>query len=192
MKLRRMDIVFVSLVVMLVVVVIAQFLDNRKLKFQIEMHSENIQALEEERADLNADFTSLQNDSELEILKLMNDLELEEDRYLLLEESFDSIEVLLHEVEETVLPYVAAQPFLDQHGLSADDLILNFKANQDEIIGHEGVLGGTMQFIQVWVLNERWVFARFEDGHYGGYGIYEYAINGDDIQWSRVVEATDK
>ena len=51
-----------------------------------------------------------------------------------------------------------------------------------ELIRHPGVLGGTMGFCvpeNVHVLDERWVYADFEDGHIGGHGIFAYKVQPD-------------
>lgn len=46
-----------------------------------------------------------------------------------------------------------------------------------ELIPEEGVLGGTMQFIETEILNERFIWAEFEDGHINGQAIYEYRLS---------------
>jgi hypothetical protein len=51
-----------------------------------------------------------------------------------------------------------------------------------EVIPHEGVLGGRMGFYSaqgIHVLDESWVFAKFEDGHIQGRGLFRYAIQAD-------------
>lgn len=59
----------------------------------------------------------------------------------------------------------------------------------NEVIGFEGVLGGTMQFREIRLLNDKWVFADFDDGHIGGAGIYAYEITEDkQILWTVVEE----
>ena len=41
----------------------------------------------------------------------------------------------------------------------------------------------------IFVLNDRWVYAEFEDGHVGGSGIFEFHVEpGGKIQW-KVVKA---
>jgi hypothetical protein len=61
-----------------------------------------------------------------------------------------------------------------------------------KLIPYEGVLGGTMGFYdstQIHVLNDRWVYAYFEDGHVSGYGLFEYSIgDSGQIEWKRVKE----
>ena len=55
-----------------------------------------------------------------------------------------------------------------------------------ELIGIPGGLGGTMRFYApaVALLNSRWVFARFDDGHSEGSCLLEYHVAKDGtIQW---------
>ncbi|HSP12286.1 MAG TPA: hypothetical protein VLO29_07145 [Salegentibacter sp.] len=46
-----------------------------------------------------------------------------------------------------------------------------------KLIPEAGVLGGTMQFIDTEILNERFIWAEFEDGHINGQAIYEYRLS---------------
>ena len=69
-------------------------------------------------------------------------------------------------------------------------------ASHPELIPFPGVLGGTMGFYdstQIPVLNDRWVYAYFEDGHISGYGLFEYSVasNGR-IRWKRVSAYLDE
>lgn len=41
----------------------------------------------------------------------------------------------------------------------------------------EGVLGGTMNFLKIQLLGNRWVIADYSDGHIQGRSIYEYRMN---------------
>lgn len=36
-----------------------------------------------------------------------------------------------------------------------------------------------MFFTKAFILNDTWVYARFEDGHIQGYGIFEYTVEKD-------------
>jgi len=63
-----------------------------------------------------------------------------------------------------------------------------------ELIPYKGVLGGTMDFYEreVWILNKKWVFAYFEDGHYGGYLLLEYNVTDDGkILWKVITDMKD-
>ncbi len=60
--------------------------------------------------------------------------------------------------------------------------------SRPDLIRYQGVLGGTMGFHDennIHVLNHRWVYAKFDDGHIAGEMLLEYAIseNGK-IKWS--------
>ena len=60
-----------------------------------------------------------------------------------------------------------------------------------EVIPQPGVLGGRMWFpsdSDIWVLNARTVFARFEDGHITGSGVFEFTVNPDSsITWRELL-----
>jgi hypothetical protein len=69
---------------------------------------------------------------------------------------------------------------------------------QDDLVAHpeliqiQGVMGGTMRFYasQIALLNTRWGFARFDDGHIEGTCLLEYHVAPDStIQW-KVLETT--
>jgi len=62
-------------------------------------------------------------------------------------------------------------------------------AEKPEMIGFDGVLGGTMFFWSIHLLNDQWVYAEFEDGHIDGSGIYEYTIDENGmITWKNICE----
>jgi len=68
--------------------------------------------------------------------------------------------------------------------------IVNDLASHPEIINEEGVVGGTMGFYDksgIVILNERWVYAPYDDGHIIGYLIAEYSIaEGGKIKWQLI------
>jgi hypothetical protein len=63
-----------------------------------------------------------------------------------------------------------------------------------EVISHPGVLGGSMGFYakDIHILNKEWVYARFDDGHIGGSGVFAFDL-GDDgrIRWHTVISSLD-
>ncbi len=74
------------------------------------------------------------------------------------------------------------------------DVVAALIANP-EIIPFEPVLGGTMGFYapeNITVLNDRWVYAVFEDGHVAGAMLIEYAATADGIVWSVLDAALDE
>jgi len=71
-----------------------------------------------------------------------------------------------------------------------EDLISHLKTDLKErkdLIPYKGVLGGTMGFYdknRIHILNYKWVYAHFEDGHIGGEMLLEYDISEDGkINW---------
>lgn len=58
-----------------------------------------------------------------------------------------------------------------------EEFIVEALKNQPELIPEEGVLGGTMQFINAEILNHRFIWAEFEDGHINGEALYSYKLS---------------
>ena len=60
-----------------------------------------------------------------------------------------------------------------------------FRTLDNSLIPYEGVLGGTMGFWRddFLILNDRWAYAYFEDGHIGGYLLLEYTVVDDQVSW---------
>lgn len=56
-----------------------------------------------------------------------------------------------------------------------------------ELIGAEGVLGGTMRFEEALPLAGQYVFASLSDGHIMAYALYRYEVaRGGKVTWKRV------
>ena len=63
-----------------------------------------------------------------------------------------------------------------------------------ELIPIPAVVGGTMGFrpvVDIRLLGGHWVFARFEDGHIGGSGVFEYEVRNGRIRWKRLASAAE-
>ena len=64
-----------------------------------------------------------------------------------------------------------------------------------DLIPFEGTLGGRMGFYtreNITVLNDRWVFARFEDGHVQGSMLLEYRITPEgELEWTLLAAKLD-
>ncbi len=64
-----------------------------------------------------------------------------------------------------------------------------------EVIPYKGILGGTMGFYDtsaVVLLDRRWVYAHFGDGHYEGQGVFEFSVGpGGRIRWKTVAATAD-
>lgn len=62
-------------------------------------------------------------------------------------------------------------------------------ARHPELIPIPGGLGGTMGFYhrdRIWILNGRWAFADFDDGHFEGSMLLEYRVENGAITWRRI------
>lgn len=62
-------------------------------------------------------------------------------------------------------------------------------ARHPELIPVEPVLGGKMGFYapeRIWILNDRWAYADFEDGHVGGSMLLEYRVESGRVRWRRL------
>lgn len=72
------------------------------------------------------------------------------------------------------------------------ETLRNDLVSKPELIPFEAQLGGEMGFYEterIIVLNEKWVYAPFEDGHIGGYALLGYEIDEKgNIVWE-IVEA---
>jgi hypothetical protein len=75
------------------------------------------------------------------------------------------------------------------------ELVVSLQSHR-EIIPYSGVLGGTMAFYYpdaIHVLDSKWVFAQFDDGHIGGRGIFAFTVRPDSsIAWKVVFAELDQ
>jgi len=90
-------------------------------------------------------------------------------------------------------PGYGATYVLSTKGIEDYNIIIDDLRRHPELIGYEGILGGTMYFSDVKILTKDWAFAFFEDGHYGGYGLYEFVIDSQqEIHWDAILEVVDQ
>jgi hypothetical protein len=64
--------------------------------------------------------------------------------------------------------------------------IIDDLTEHSELIPFEGVLGGKMGFYNkedIYVLSDKWVLAKFEDGHIGGNMLLRYSVKNNKISW---------
>lgn len=72
-----------------------------------------------------------------------------------------------------------------------EDFIKNDLMGRGDIIKSEGVKGGTMGFYDsrnIYILNSKWVYAVYEDGHIQGSMLLEYSIDNGKIKWNKIAE----
>ncbi len=77
---------------------------------------------------------------------------------------------------------------LEDMGISSPSEIEQDLINHPEVIPQEGVLGGTMFFTKVVLVNDHWAYAEYEDGHVMGEGLFSYTVDSSDgsIVWGVV------
>lgn len=60
-----------------------------------------------------------------------------------------------------------------------EEFIVNTLKESPELIAEEPVLGGKMYFTDVRILNERFLWAQYEDGHIQGEAIFSYRLKSN-------------
>lgn len=115
-----------------------------------------------------------------------------EERY----QEIDQVEIEVDDADRSFLSHFEIN-ILRRQGLEdpVNDLTQDLM-NRDDIIPHDGVLGGTMSFYtprNIHVLSPRWVFAYIEDGHIRGEMLLEYSIdNNGNISWNVIDSYLDR
>jgi hypothetical protein len=73
-----------------------------------------------------------------------------------------------------------------------ETFILTSLERNAQLIPEESVLGGTMRFIDTEILNQRFIWAAYEDGHIAGEAIFQYKLNeADSIDFKLVSKIRD-
>jgi len=73
-----------------------------------------------------------------------------------------------------------------------ETFILESLERNQQLIPQKSVLGGTMRFVDTEILNERFIWAAYEDGHVAGEAIFQYKLNkADSIDFKLVSEIRD-
>jgi len=78
---------------------------------------------------------------------------------------------------------------IEKQGVSDPTSIIRDLLNHPELIPYDGVLGGVMMFTDAYLINDKWVFARFEDGHIMGSGLFQYEIKAPFTIYWKLVKA---
>ncbi|OEY72634.1 hypothetical protein [Salegentibacter salarius] len=61
-----------------------------------------------------------------------------------------------------------------------------------QLIPEKSVLGGTMRFIDTEILNQRFIWAAYEDGHLAGEAIFQYKLNeADSVDFKLISEVNN-
>lgn len=109
-----------------------------------------------------------------------------------IEELNEEKQELTNLIQELITIDGASMERLKNMGISDHTQIANDLLSHSELISYDGVLGGTMRFTKIYILNDKWAYGRFEDGHKQGYGLYEYIIDKDrNISWKVIDSILD-
>ena len=61
--------------------------------------------------------------------------------------------------------------------------------SNSQLIPEKSVLGGTMRFVDSEILNEKFIWAAYEDGHIAGEAIFQYKLNeADSVDFKLISE----
>ena len=79
---------------------------------------------------------------------------------------------------------------LESHDFNSVEALLNTLKDHHDLIKVDGILGGTMRW---WpensiLINEKYAFGYFEDGHILGYALLEYSFDENDIPVWKVLQ----
>jgi hypothetical protein len=103
------------------------------------------------------------------------------------EAKVEEIDETSSETGECFIIDAASIEELKQIGIENQNVLINDLLLHPELIPYEGTLGGNMNFTEAFVLNNKWVYARFEDGHVQGFSLYEFWVEDDlSIEWELI------
>ena len=80
--------------------------------------------------------------------------------------------------------------YLAQNGFASPSLLIDTLSDESDLIPVKGILGGTMYWIpqNSILLNDKFVFAAFEDGHVVGFALLQYSLKGQgEVTW-KIIE----
>jgi hypothetical protein len=168
----------IIIIIVMVILVVVLFYQNNQLKKDLESMEDNniIQAevIDEKEKKIN----SITKDYE-EAIKTVKAIEAEN-------------KGLSQKLEDSkIIDYVTGIR-LEKMGIDDYKVIEKDLLEKPELISIDGVLGGTMFFTDVHLLNEKWVYATFEDGHITGSGLYKFEIiSANEIKWQEIQVTSD-
>ena len=166
------------IIVMIILVVVVLLYQNNQLKKDLESMKDNniIQAEIIDEKEENID--SITKDYEKAIIT-MKAIEAENQE---LSQKLEDSKII-----DYVTSIILKKMGIDDYKIIEEDLL-----EKPELISIDGVLGGTMFFTDAHLLNEKWVYATFEDGHIMGSGLYKFEIiSANEIKWKEIQVTSD-
>lgn len=166
-KIREKWILVLTIFILMVLLITTVLfkISSLEIKGEIDILEKKVISLENENMKLSNEKNELYNKSlELEIM----------------------YEDIKKEYEENKIPSELTIDILKNKGIKDYNIILKNLENRKDLIMYKGVLGGEMNFVveESILLNDRFVFAYFEDGHIAGYSLLSYNVDSNlSIDW---------
>lgn len=174
---KKLDVTKTILIAFTVLLFVLYLSSNATLKEVRKLNA----ALNEDLRTQKEHYTEQTDQLNESVIRLKDQLDTLTIDYNALSQSYDALLVKLPIIDEFELSLI------EKEGIVDSKLITNDLINKPELIPYDGVLGGTMMFNQVYLLNDQWAFARFEDGHIAGSALYQYKISSDhSITWKLI------
>ncbi len=76
------------------------------------------------------------------------------------------------------------------NGVEPDALLADLRQNPT-VIPEQPVLGGTMGFTDTAIINQRWVYGAYEDGHIAGAAVFQWQVKDSSIVWTPILVLGD-
>ena len=176
--------VLIAIILLVGIIIMAFTIYNQSLAINENMS--RIQAIERDSTLKSGEISTLSKEKE-DLIKQVAQTAVEYEAKLDVQKNeLDTLKKQL-EMSYTLPDYVISR--LNDHGYKSPLELLETLKDQNALIPVQGVLGGTMRWWpdQSVVLNERFVFGYFEDGHILGYGLLEYTFdNNGSLVWKLI------
>lgn len=76
---------------------------------------------------------------------------------------------------------------LKRAGIADPAVLLEDLKRNPDVIPEQAVLGGTMQFTRVGIIDARWVYGAYEDGHIAGAAVFQWENRDSGIIWTPIL-----
>lgn len=76
---------------------------------------------------------------------------------------------------------------LKRAGIADPAVLLEDLKRNPDVIPEQAVLGGTMQFTRVGIIDAHWVYGAYEDGHIAGAAVFQWENRDSGIIWTPIL-----
>ena len=160
------SILLILILICLITILILQNGESEKIRVNYEKQNQTLMLKNEEINRLNQEKEKLK--SEIAKAAVSFDSKLQEKESL--------IKIQNEQLEASYMLPEYYLEFLKSHNVESPQILIDDLMNHKEIIPTKGVLGGNMYWVSnsTVVLNDKYVFSTYEDGHIMGYALLEY------------------